>query len=233
LKGHSSYVSHLDFSLTGEYLQSNSGAGELFYWDVKDPKAGKRVKDPADAKDEEWLTGTCVYGWASQGVVMSAPKGTNIHGVSRSHGSALTKMPGKTVPPCVPVTAAVDDMGQVKLYVYPCVAATAPEKAYHGHSSNVSSCRFTFDDDCLITIGGSDNAVFQWKTDCVEESKLIYSERGAALSAAPEDETDDGELTLQPKSFASTGTGVDTMFQDDAGGGDEFMAVKPWKGIFD
>ncbi len=71
--------------------------------------------------------------------------------------------------------------------MYPCLSDSAPEKSYRGHSAHVANCRFTVNDDYLITIGCSDNSVFQWKTDCVEGIVLSFclSYRYTFLSFLP------------------------------------------------
>lgn len=41
LRKHSSYITHLDYSVDGNYLHSNCGAYELLFWDVSTEKGGK------------------------------------------------------------------------------------------------------------------------------------------------------------------------------------------------
>lgn len=68
-----------------------------------------------------------------------------------------------------------DDNGKIKLFNYPCVIAHAPFRAvvwkdgessadglgYAGHSSHVTSVRFSPDGRRVVSIGGHDQAVFQ------------------------------------------------------------------------
>ena len=53
MKGHSSYITHIDFSLNSKYLQSNCGAYELLFWDVK---SGKQITSASSLRDQEWKT---------------------------------------------------------------------------------------------------------------------------------------------------------------------------------
>ncbi len=45
-KGHTSYITHVDFSKDSLSLQSNCGAYELLFWDTKDGKQIKSVPNP-------------------------------------------------------------------------------------------------------------------------------------------------------------------------------------------
>lgn len=41
--------------------------------------------------------------------------------------------------------------------------AQAPSLVYGGHGSHVTSVRFTHDDSHLISLGGKDASIFQWR----------------------------------------------------------------------
>ncbi|ETV84876.1 hypothetical protein, variant [Aphanomyces astaci] len=104
LRGHSSYITHLDFTLDTHYLQSNCGAYELLFWDVA---SGKQVTSANTLRDVKWHTWTCTLGWPVQGIWPERADGTDINGACRSnsHKSLMT----------------VDDSGHVNLFRYPCV----------------------------------------------------------------------------------------------------------------
>ena len=59
--------------------------------------------------------------------------------------------------------ASGDDYGKVKLFKYPCPVEKASFYPYIGHSYHVTSVRFSASNDNLISIGGNDKAIFQWK----------------------------------------------------------------------
>ena len=56
-----------------------------------------------------------------------------------------------------------DDFGLVKLFKFPSVKKGAKFKRYSGHSAHVTNVRFTADGRRVVTVGGADHAVFQWK----------------------------------------------------------------------
>ena len=51
----------------------------------------------------------------------------------------------------------------MKLFRYPCVVPRARAKEYVGHSSHVTNVAFSSDDSHVLSTGGDDRAVFQWK----------------------------------------------------------------------
>ena len=79
-KGHSSYITHLDFSIDSKYLQSNCGAYELLYWDV----GGNQITSSTKMRDVQWATWTCTLGWPVQAIWPPGMDGTDINAVCRS-----------------------------------------------------------------------------------------------------------------------------------------------------
>ena len=157
LKGHSSFVNHIDWSADSNNLQSNCGAHELLYWKVWDTSAdGSRMvlrprqeKTSSAMRDVEWATQTSIFGWALRGIWPEDADGTDVNACSRSHGGNLL--------------ATADDFGKVKLFRYPCIVPRAEHRPYGGHSSHVTNIGFTSNDAWLISTGGDDRAVFQWE----------------------------------------------------------------------
>lgn len=60
--------------------------------------------------------------------------------------------------------ATADDFSFVKLFNGPVLADDAPYRCYRGHASHVTCVRFTSDDRRVISVGGLDRCVFQWRT---------------------------------------------------------------------
>ncbi|XP_072031419.1 77 kDa echinoderm microtubule-associated protein-like isoform X3 [Amphiura filiformis] len=144
--GHSSFVTHVDWSADSEFLQSNSGDYELLFWNAK---TCKQVTSATTMRDTEWATFTCVLGFPVVGIWAEGSDGTDVNTVGRSNNSK--------------VLATGDDFGKVNLFKYPASVPKAPCIAYSGHSSHVTSVIFTPDDSQLITTGGRDMSCMQWK----------------------------------------------------------------------
>nr|XP_032811871.1 echinoderm microtubule-associated protein-like 2 isoform X2 [Petromyzon marinus] len=143
--GHSSFITHLDWSVDGEFLVSNSGDYEILYWN-----RNCRQQLMADTiRDIEWATYTCVLGFHIYGVWPDGSDGTDINAVCRAHNRA--------------VVAVADDFGKVHIFVYPCSQPKVPSRIYSGHSSHVTNVAFLHDDSYLLSTGGSDTSVMQWK----------------------------------------------------------------------
>ncbi|XP_026945866.1 echinoderm microtubule-associated protein-like 3 isoform X3 [Sagmatias obliquidens] len=145
--GHSSFITHLDWSKDGNFIMSNSGDYEILYWDV----AGgcKLLRNRYESRDREWATYTCVLGFHVYGVWPDGSDGTDINSLCRSHNER--------------VVAVADDFCKVHLFQYPCARAKAPSLVYGGHGSHVTSVRFTHDDSHLVSLGGKDASIFQWR----------------------------------------------------------------------
>nr|XP_038028208.1 echinoderm microtubule-associated protein-like 3 isoform X10 [Anas platyrhynchos] len=145
--GHSSFITHLDWSKDGHFVMSNSGDYEILYWDV----AGgcKLLRNRFESRDREWASYTCVLGFHVFGVWPDGSDGTDINSLCRSHHERLV--------------AVADDFCKVHLFQYPCARPKAPSHVYGGHGSHVTNVRFTHDDGHLVSLGGKDTGVFQWR----------------------------------------------------------------------
>uniref|UniRef100_A0A8C8M102 EMAP like 3 n=1 Tax=Oncorhynchus tshawytscha TaxID=74940 RepID=A0A8C8M102_ONCTS len=145
--GHSSFITHLDWSKDGKYIMSNSGDYEILYWDV----AGgcKLLRNRYESKDREWASYTCVLGFHVMGVWLEGSDGTDINALCRSHSER--------------VVAVADDFCKVHLFQYPCPKPKAPNHSYEGHGSHVTNVRFTHCDSHLLSMGGKDTCILQWE----------------------------------------------------------------------
>ncbi|XP_054838890.1 echinoderm microtubule-associated protein-like 4 isoform X2 [Eublepharis macularius] len=145
--GHSSYITHLDWSPDNKFLMSNSGDYEILYWSI--PDGCKLIRNRSDCKDVDWVTYTCVLGFQVFGVWPEGSDGTDINALIRSHNRK--------------VIAVADDFCKVRLFQYPCSKAKARSYEYSGHSSHVTNVSFTHNDSHLISTGGKDMSIIQWK----------------------------------------------------------------------
>ncbi|XP_040268605.1 echinoderm microtubule-associated protein-like 1 isoform X7 [Bufo bufo] len=144
--GHSSFITHLDWSVNSQYLMSNSGDYEILYWI---PMACKQVVSAETTRDLEWATYTCTLGFQVFGVWPEGSDGTDLNAICRSTDQKLL--------------ATGDDFGKVHLFSYPCSQFRTSSHAYGGHSSHVTNVSFLHEDSHLISSGGKDTSIMQWR----------------------------------------------------------------------
>uniref|UniRef100_A0A673B9F9 EMAP like 4 n=1 Tax=Sphaeramia orbicularis TaxID=375764 RepID=A0A673B9F9_9TELE len=164
--GHSSYITHLDWSPDNNFIMSNSGDYEILYWDV--PNGCKLIRNRSECKDIDWATYTCVLGFHVFGVWPEGSDGTDINALIRSHNRK--------------VIALADDFCKVHLFAYPCSTPKAPSHKYSAHSSHVTNVSFLYKDSHLISTGGKDTSIMQWRL--VEKSSLSLTD-GLLSNSAP------------------------------------------------
>ncbi|XP_031212603.1 echinoderm microtubule-associated protein-like 4 isoform X3 [Mastomys coucha] len=191
--GHSSYITHLDWSPDNKHIMSNSGDYEILYWDIEN--GCKLIRNRSDCKDIDWTTYTCVLGFQVFGVWPEGSDGTDINALVRSHNRR--------------VIAVADDFCKVHLFQYPCSKAKAPSHKYSAHSSHVTNVSFTHNDSHLISTGGKDMSIIQWKL--VEKLPLPQNEvvTDTSLTKTPASSTENARpsnLPPQPPSQPFTGT---------------------------
>ncbi|KAK3732810.1 hypothetical protein QZH41_017712, partial [Actinostola sp. cb2023] len=146
LSGHSSFITHLDWSDDSQYLQSNSGDYEILYWNAH---RCKQVVSAYSMRDIKWKTWTCVLGFPACGIWPEGADGTDINASCRSTSSEFL------------VTG--DDFGQVNFFRFPVTKLKSDCQNCVGHSSHVTCVRFTCDDTRVISTGGKDCSIMQWK----------------------------------------------------------------------
>uniref|UniRef100_A0AAQ4QA20 EMAP like 4 n=1 Tax=Gasterosteus aculeatus aculeatus TaxID=481459 RepID=A0AAQ4QA20_GASAC len=183
--GHSSYITHLDWSPDNNFIMSNSGDYEILYWDV--PNGCKLIRNRSECKDIDWATYTCVLGYHVFGVWPEGSDGTDINALIRSHNRK--------------VIALADDFCKVHLFAYPCSTPKAPSHKYNAHSSHVTNVSFLYNDSHLISTGGKDTSIMQWRL--VEKSLLSVPD---SLLSNPAPAGVDPLFTLLPPTGSSNGT---------------------------
>jgi microtubule-associated protein-like 6 len=149
-------VTHLDFSDDGKWIQTNSLSYELLYFD---PKTGAHNAQSSSLRDAKWSQWTCILGWPVQGIWPNYSDGSDVNSVCQSHGGDIV--------------ATGEDTGLVKLFRSPCLGSgfnRMGKLTYRprsnvgaGHSEHVTNVRFSSDDSHLISTGGADNAILQWR----------------------------------------------------------------------
>ena len=101
-QGHSSFITHLDWSSDSTYLQTNSGDYELLFWNAS---VCRQVSNQASLRDVEWASQSCILSFATVGVWPETVAGTDIYTCSRSRNKKLL--------------ATGDDFGKIKLFSAP------------------------------------------------------------------------------------------------------------------
>ena len=149
LKASNSFISHLDWSDDGHYLQTNDGAYELLFYsiDEDDLTQTKQITSATSMRDTHWATQTCTLSWSTQGIYDPSQNGQEIHTCHVSSDGAL----------CV----SGDDRGAVNVFRYP-VLKGGKSNSSQCHSSHVTTVRFAVDDKYVLSTGGHDLAIMQW-----------------------------------------------------------------------
>lgn len=217
LKGHHSRILHIDFTENGDALKSVCTSYEILFFDSG---TGKQVTSGASSyKDENWDTYTARLGWHVQGIWPAFADGSDINSVDRS--------------PDGTVCATADDFGFVKLFKFPSPVEKASFQQYIGHSSHVTKVRFHKKISYLISTGGNDKAVFQWKFKLDEEAANEGGDDSDGSELGDEFKTAkfEGDQSIPPPPKDEDEGGL--FASEDVGGGDERLAVLPFKGEVD
>ncbi len=168
LRGHSSYITHLDWSKDSQILRSSCGAYELLYWNVE---TGKQHVGPT--ADLAMQTAHCPLGFPVMGIWPAYSDGTDINAVDVcSLGSATS--PDELV-------ATGDDFALISIMNYPCVVKHAPRKEYRGHGSHVTNLRFyrsyaSRESEglaCVASTGGRDAALILWDVQAAQPKPAV------------------------------------------------------------
>uniref|UniRef100_A0A672R4S0 EMAP like 3 n=1 Tax=Sinocyclocheilus grahami TaxID=75366 RepID=A0A672R4S0_SINGR len=177
--GHSSFITHLDWSKDGKYVMSNSGDYEILYWDVA--SGCKLLRNRFESKDRKWASYTCVLGFHVMGVWLEGSDGTDINALCRSHSESMV--------------AVADDFCKVHLFQYPCPKPKAPSYKYEGHGSHVTNVRFTHNDSHLLSMGGKDTCILQWRVKGAgtgDHKEHLASSSSVCSSSSEEEEDEAG-----------------------------------------
>ncbi|GMI01529.1 hypothetical protein TrVE_jg12112 [Triparma verrucosa] len=181
LRGHTSYITSLNWSLDGQCLQSTCGAGEILHYNIKEsePRLSKLITSQSQARtimidggsrhmdlnDHEcWESWSCILGFPVMGIWPDYSDGTDVNSVHVDEGRKYV------------VTA--DDFGGVKCFNFPCVVEDAEYVRVKGHSSHVSGVRFLEGCERVVSTGSNDRACLVWRfKDLDDESKKIREEK--------------------------------------------------------
>jgi len=225
--GMTSALTHIDWSTDSQFVVCNSQAYEIFWVNAE---TYDRI-NASDSKDIDWYTWTCVLGFPVIGIFPGVDF-SDVNTVCRSYNHQIL--------------ATGEDSSKVKLFRYPCYEEKAKAKEYFGHSSHLTEIRFSHKDDYLVTVGGNDKTVILWKTDFgsgagqseeedeesdyenIEEIEVSDDEYNQDIGAVKRKVIQQNKVA--PKKKVEDDGGMGLFEEEDAGAGDEFMAVKPWLG---
>ena len=143
-RGHSSCVTHIDFSSNSMYLQSNGSDLALLMWDIQ----GNQIKSVSSLRDIVWATLTCVLGWSVQGIFDKRGSYDGVNACS-------------AVPQVGDIVTGNTDHS-VKLFRYPSLSPGSLHQSYRGHASTVTCVRFSYNRRHVISLGGDDCTVLLW-----------------------------------------------------------------------
>lgn len=161
---HNNFITQFDFSSDSMYIQSNCGGYELLYATTMD---GEHVNSASTLKDVNWETWTCPLGWPVQGIWPEYNDGVDINACDRTHAASAEAMvdrgalSGQSGGP--KLLAVANGVGEVKVYRYPVLNKNASCIEGRGHADAVTKVRFTCNDKRMITLGGPERAILQWK----------------------------------------------------------------------
>uniref|UniRef100_A0A7S1XVQ1 Calmodulin n=1 Tax=Phaeomonas parva TaxID=124430 RepID=A0A7S1XVQ1_9STRA len=161
-KGHSTIVTALDFSSDSAVLRSNDAAREILHWEVA---TGRQISSAFSLRDVTWDSWTCVLGWPVQGIWGVPPTKRKLGLHPNSDKGREHDVQTVSVNNTGDVLAIGDDAHRVMLFKYPCLPGAQPSAPALGHMAKVTCVRFTCDDQWLLSAGGKDAAVFQWRVD--------------------------------------------------------------------
>ncbi|XP_058058224.1 echinoderm microtubule-associated protein-like 2 [Anopheles bellator] len=144
--GHSSFISHLDWSKDSQVLRSNSGDYEILYWN---PTLCRQITVQRTVKNLEWATQNCSVSFETLGIWPENFDGTDINSVCKDNEEQFL--------------VCADDFGKIRLFSYPASQPKSLSHSYRGHSSHVTAVRFMHDGLRLLSAGGLDTSVLQWR----------------------------------------------------------------------
>jgi len=146
LTGHTGPVVSLDWGLHEDLLKTCSYEGELLYWELQ----SESKLSPTDSKvlDEKWVTWTSATGWPVAGINQVTEIPEFITNVTRSHD--------------LKYVAVGNSWGLLELYRYP-NGPGSQGRVYRAHSLEVTTILWTEQDRGLVTLGGPDLSILQWR----------------------------------------------------------------------
>jgi microtubule-associated protein-like 6 len=156
-------VLHMDFSDDASFLRVNDADKNLHFCDVT---TGMKIPAASELKDIDWATVSCPFSWEMQGVHNPYADGTEVAHVTVNKARDL----------CV----ATDNFGKLKLRTFPVKSTGYGAKTHRAHMGLATCSQFCpgiteegadEPDRTLLTTGGLDRTILQWKVTKVDQDK--------------------------------------------------------------
>ncbi|RHZ16813.1 hypothetical protein DYB31_000588 [Aphanomyces astaci] len=152
-EGHATYVSHIDWSVDGHLMQTNSADGEILYWQVHGASV-RQITDSVVMRDILWDRWSCVFGWPVQGIWADDSACSDVSTVT-----LLDVAPKYKHRPADVHNVLVADRSDLRCFRWPCMKS-AQSYTYHGHAANIT-CILTWKEHSIVTLGGSDGTIME------------------------------------------------------------------------
>ncbi len=165
MSGHSSYITHLDWSRDNRIIQSTCGAHELLYWDVASGTQMLNSQDCVEG-DTEWDTETCDLGFGVMGIWQAYQDGSDINSVDVAPQDKIPRELRDSTLNKGSLVVTGDDFGGLSVYHHPCVVKHAPGKRTAFHSSHVMASKWLHpigSSAVVASAGGNDCTAMIWK----------------------------------------------------------------------
>lgn len=161
-KGLQSPATHIDYAEDSKAIRANT-KHKVFSFVLEPGEEATKLEE------KQWATWSCPLTWALAGVWRAGCTSSDCGGS---------------------VAAAGEVQGSVKLFRFP-AGAEAGFQEFKGHSGEVSNVMFSCNKRHLISLGGSDKSVFQWRLEAREVEKDEVAEENVVIdepSVPPEDD---------------------------------------------
>ncbi|XP_070549912.1 echinoderm microtubule-associated protein-like 2 [Ptychodera flava] len=90
-----------------------------------------------------------MMGYPVSGIMGSSSDNSTVYAVDRSYNHRLV--------------ATVNERKQIHLYNYPCSSPEAQSRVYEANHVDTVNISFVYGNSYLITLGGKDTCIMQWK----------------------------------------------------------------------
>ncbi|XP_055857090.1 echinoderm microtubule-associated protein-like CG42247 isoform X1 [Episyrphus balteatus] len=146
-------LTHLDWSMDGNYVQTVTIDFDLLFWDVKSLSP---ERSPIAMKDVKWLTNNCTVGFLVAGIWNNRYYSNTSTIIATCNRSSIHDM-----------LVSGDADGYLRLFRYPCTSPRAEFNEAKVYSGMLACARFLFGDRNIVTVGGTDASLMIW--DLVDE----------------------------------------------------------------